>query len=207
MSSDPRESAALPQPAGVQRRTIIRGAMGGALVALLSSSGPAMAQGAAAPNNPFILLLKGIYSPVVNGPNLGLMLAPGQPLNLNDGSYSATKIYPVFGLEIGAGEDNHQRHSIGNFFVQFEKMPALCAYQLPRGAILMQFTSGGFTPHSDGQGGTFLEGTFELTILDANGIYSRFNGGHNHMVDRLHHLSTGQFDEFCFCVISQYQFP
>jgi hypothetical protein len=37
--------------------------MAGALVALLSSSGPAAAQGEGGPNNPFILLLHGIYSP------------------------------------------------------------------------------------------------------------------------------------------------
>jgi hypothetical protein len=72
----------------------------------------------------------------------------------------------------------------------------------------MQFLPGpGFTPHPDGQGGQFLEGTFELNIPDANGIYAPFKGGHNHMVDRLHKLANGQFDEFCFCVISQYQFP
>jgi hypothetical protein len=158
-----------------------------------------MAQGPSAPNDPFILLLQGIYSPV-KGPNLGL-----SSVNLSDGSYSTTKIYPVFGLEVGAGEDAQQAHAIGNFFVQFNG--SLCAYQLPKGAIAMKFTSGGFTPHDDGHGGQFLEGTFELTILEANGIYAPFQGGHNHMVDRLHKLSTGQFDEFCFCVISQYQFP
>jgi hypothetical protein len=34
-----------------------------------------------------------------------------------------------------------------------------------------------------------------------------FQGGHNHMVDKLHNLANGSFDEFCFCNISQYQFP
>jgi hypothetical protein len=198
---DPREPAAMRPSASIQRRTIIRSAMGGALVALLSSTGQAMAQGPSAPNNPFILLLQGIYSPVVKGPNLGL-----SGINLSDGSYSTTKIYPVFGLEVGAGEDAQQAHPIGNFFVQFSG--SLCAYQLPMGAIAMQFLPGpGFTPHPDGQGGQFLEGTFELNILDANGIYAPFKGGHNHMVDRLHKLANGQFDEFCFCIISQYQFP
>ena len=59
----------------------------------------------------------------------------------------------------------------------------------------------------DGNGGFYLEGTFELVILEATGVYQSFNGGHNHMVDRLHHLANGQFDEFCFCNISQYDFP
>ena len=68
-------------------------------------------------------------------------------------------------------------------------------------------TGGGFTPHPDGQGGQFLEGTFELTILDATGVYRAFKGGHNHMVDKLHKLADGRFDELCFCIISQYQFP
>jgi hypothetical protein len=60
-------------------------------------------------------------------------------------------------------------------------------------------------PH--GSGGQFDEGTFEPTILNATGIYRAFAGGHNHMVDRLHSLANGSFDEFCFCKISQYQFP
>ena len=66
-----------------------------------------------------------------------------------------------------------------------------------------------FVPSSDGQGGFFLGATFELSILDATGIYERFKGGHNHMVDRLHQLDAAgtQFDEFCFCNISSYQFP
>jgi len=40
--------------------------------------------------------------------------------------------------------------------------------------------------------------------------------GHNHMVDRLHQLKAGLpfarfptagYNEFCFCIISQYEFP
>jgi hypothetical protein len=64
-------------------------------------------------------------------------------------------------------------------------------------------------PFADGKGGFFLEGTFELSILDATGIYKRFKGGHNHMVDRLHQLDAAgtKFNEFCFCHISSYQFP
>ena len=69
------------EPINKQRRTLI----GGALVALLASPGRVMAQ-AAVPSNPFVLLLKGIYQPVVHGPNLGLRL-----VDLNDGSYSVQR--------------------------------------------------------------------------------------------------------------------
>ena len=101
--------------------------IGGALAALLSFPGRAMAQGHAVPDDSFVLLLKGLYRPVVKGPN------------------------PV--------------------------------------------------------PGRYLEGTFELTILEATGIYQPFVGGHNHMVDRLHFLppgdGSGGFDEYCFCFISR----
>jgi hypothetical protein len=62
----------------------IRRPFGGALVALLSLSGQAMANGPAAPNDPFILQLQGIYSPVVKGPDLGLSVG-GSPVNLSNG--------------------------------------------------------------------------------------------------------------------------
>lgn len=104
----------------------------------------------------------------------------------------------------------------GDFYVSFSN--PVCVYDLPHGAIAMQFASSPviadigfntFVPFRDGKGGFFLEGTFELSIVDATGIYKRFKGGHNHMVDRLHQLDAAgtQFDEFCFCNISTYQFP
>jgi hypothetical protein len=163
------------------------------------------------PNNPFILLLKGLYQPVPvgDGPanNLGL-----SAVNLSDGSYSRTLIYPVFGIP----ESRDQDKFIGKFYVQITGN--LCAYDLPDGAIAMQFASSPvlqdigfntFVPFPDGKGGFFLEGTFELMILEATGIYRALQGGHNHMVDRLHQLDAAgtKFDEFCFCNISQYEFP
>jgi len=178
---------------------------------MLLSPRPAVANQIDTPSDPFILLLKGIYQPVAvgQGPssNLGL-----KSVNLSDGSYSKTKIYPVYGISNEDGAID-QDQTIGNFFVQFNGN--LCAYQLPGGAIAMQFASApttppgfnGFVPFPDGSGGFFLEGTFELTILEATRIYAPFQGGHNHMVDKLHQLATGQFDEFCFCNISTYQFP
>jgi hypothetical protein len=185
----------------IPRRTLI----GGALAALAASPKRMLADEEDRPNNPFILLLTGVYQPVVHGPNLGL-----SSVNLSDGSYSTTKIYPIFGVK-GV---NNQEKSIGNFYVQFKGN--LCAYDLPGGAVAMRFNDAvpgappgfnGFVPFPDGMGGAYLEGTFELTILEATGIFHAFAGGHNHMVDRLHQLANGSFDEFCFCNISQYQFP
>ena len=63
---------------------------------------------------------------------------------------------------------------------------------------------GVLTPSSDGLGGFFLNGTLELTILEATGIFRSFKHGHNHMVDRLHQLADGSFDEYCFCFISRH---
>jgi hypothetical protein len=185
-----------PESTNLGRRSLLSG-----LAALLASSPLAKAENAEVPNDPFILLLTGIYQAVAAGAgpatNLGLT-----KVNLNDGSYSATKIYPVFGID---GKDEDDKRPIGTFYVQFNG--DFCAYDLPGGSLAMAFTAGGFTPHADGRGGLFLEGTFELTIIEATGVYSKFQGGHNHMVDRLHQLSTGQFDEFCFCNISTYPFP
>jgi hypothetical protein len=171
------------------------------------------------PNDPFIVLLHGIYQsvPMGTGPadNLGLT-----SVNLSDGSFSKTQIYPVWGVD-GA---NDQKKAIGSFYPQATLANGtitfnglFCAYDLPGGSIAMRFLLpgpvgapdgfDGFVPFRDGKGGYFLEGTFELTIVEATGVYQAFQGGHNHMVDRLHQLPNGQFNEFCFCNISQYQFP
>ena len=188
------------------RRMFIGGALG--LGALLASRRPVMADIESVPNNPFILLLQGVYQPVPigQGPadNLGL-----STVNLSNGLFSTTQIYPIFGVD-GA---NDQKKPIGTFYVG----GGLCAYQLPGGAIAMKFTGGAFSMIiPDGSGGQYDEGTFELTILEANGVYSAFKGGHNHMVDRLHQFVAGPafagfpssgYDEYCFCIISQYQFP
>jgi hypothetical protein len=196
------------EPANRQRRRLIGGAIGGAMVALLPFSGRVMAQETAAPGDPFILLLKGIYEPVVDAPDIGL-----SAVDLNDGSYTTTKIYPAFGITGSTNNDNQGDNAVGNIYVRAGAMTQnggkLCAYQIPGGALAMRFTDGGFStiPHPDGQGGQFMEGTFELKILEATGIYRAFQGGHNHMVDKLQKLADGTFDELCFCVISQYQFP
>lgn len=193
------------KPVNKQRRTFI----GGAVATVLASSLPVRADFESTPNDPFILLLHGIYQPVPAGAgpagNLGLTT-----VNLSDGSYAATRIYPIFGVD-GA---NDQKKAIGTFFGQFAG--SSCAYDLPGGSIAMTFLPpppgapagfNGFVPFPDGAGGYYLEGTFELTIAEATGIYGAFQGGHNHMVDRLHQLADGDFNEFCFCNISQYSFP
>lgn len=194
----------------ISRRTLL-GGMSGALAALLAAPKRVMADRPdKGPNDPFIVLLNGVYRAVTadNAPanNLGLT-----SVTLGDGTYSRVRIYPIFGID---GSHN-QDHAIGTFYVQFNG--SLCAYDLPGGAIAMQFLNppdgapGGydaFVAHGDGAGGAYLEATWELTIMEATGIYSAFQGGHNHMVDRLHMLSDGTtFDEFCFCNISTYDFP
>jgi len=180
----------------IQRRTLIGGALVTLLSApLLSAPGRVMAQAQAVPNDSFVLLLKGVYEPVVDGPNLGL-----SEVNLSDGSYSKTRIYPVTGIPGNTNTDQ----TVGDFYVQFSGESPLCAYHVPGGSFAMRFTGGGFTKFEpDGLGGTYLIGTFELTILEATGIYHSFVGGHNHMVDKLHQLANGSFDEYCFCFISR----
>ena len=178
----------------VTRRT----AIGAALVAAspLLFPGRVRAQAKAVPNDPFVLLLKGLYQPVVHGPNLGLSM-----VDLNDGSYSTTKIYPVSGIP---GNKNPNK-AVGDFYVQIGG--ELCAYHIPGGSFAMRFTGSDFVFVPDGVGGQYLEGTFELTILEATGIYRSFVGGHNHMVDKLHFLAPGDgsggVDEFCVCNISR----
>jgi hypothetical protein len=174
----------------ITRRAAIGGALGGAFVTLLAPE-LAMATEKAPKAAPLVLLLKGLYSPVVNGPDLGL-----STVDLSDGSYSTTRIYPV----IGTPDHTNVLEAIGDFYVQFTGM--LCAYDLPGGAIAMEFTPNtNLISVPDGCGGTFLQGTFELTIPEASGAFRSFAGGHNLMVDNLHFLASGDVDEYCFCFI------
>jgi hypothetical protein len=161
------------------------------LAFLLISSRPALAGPLG--NDPFLLLLKGIYQPVTHAPNLGLT-----GIDLNDGSFSVTDIHPITTVP---GVNSSNSAAIGKFYVQFNG--SLAVYDLPGGTVVMQFTSADNpTQISDQQGGLYIQQTFELTILQATGIYSGFVGGHNHMVDRFHALANGAFDESCICIIS-----
>lgn len=179
----------------ISRRTAIGGGLAGlaGLGGLLLFPGPLLAK---QPSDSFVVLLKGLYQPVVHGPNLGL-----STVDVNDGSYSTVAIYPVS----GAPGNQDPNKAVGNFYVQFSG--DLCAYHIPGGSFSMRFLpENNVAFRDDGVGGRFLEGTWELTILEATGIYRPFVGGHNHMVDRLHFLAPGDgsggVDEYCFCFIS-----
>lgn len=175
----------------ITRRAAIGAALGGAFVTLVAGPELAMAAEKAPTKAPLVLLLKGLFSPVVNGPDLGL-----STVDLSDGSYSTTKIYPVIGT---AGHTN-VLEAIGDFYVQFTG--TLCAYDLPGGAIAMEFTpNSNVISVPDGCGGSFLHGTYELTIPEANGAFRSFERGHNQMVDNLRFLASGDVDEYCFCFI------
>jgi hypothetical protein len=181
------------EPTNIPRRALLGGA--GALVALLASPVSVMAE---APDSPFVILLKGLYEPVVQAPNLGLSV-----VDLSDGSYSKTQIYPISGIPGSTNPDK----TIGDFYGQPTTGGDLCAYHVPGGSFAMRFTGSDVHFVPDGFGGQFLVGTFELTILEGTGIYESFVGGHNHMVDNLHFLAPGDgsggIDEFCFCNITR----
>lgn len=179
------------QTTNIQRRTLI----GGALVALLASPGRAMAKGLTVPAASFAVLLKGLYQSVGvgDGPDLGL-----STVNLSDGTYSTTKIYPASGFP---GSDDALT-PVGDFYVQ--PNGDLCAYDLPGGALAMRFLSeNNITTFPDGQGGSILQGTWELTVLEATGAFQGFIRGHNHMLDNLHFLASGDVDEYCVCFVSR----
>ena len=90
--------------------------------------------------------------------------------------------------------------AIGDFYAQSDGM--LCAYDLPGGAMAMEFQPNpNLIDVPDGCGGSFLHGTYELTIPEANGRFRSFAGGHNLMVDNLRFLASGDVDEYCFCFI------
>lgn len=150
------------------------------------------------PADTFSVLLSGPYKPVSDCPDLGL-----KTVNVCDGTYSTTRIYPVSGLPVEGtkrANDPHRGSPIGRFYVQF--VGVNCAYELPGGTIAMVFTGNGLVPVSDGQGGTYLIGTIPLNVTEATGAYKKFVGGHNNMVDILRHLADGTFVEDCFCNIS-----
>jgi len=192
-TADVIEGSKTSKRAQISRRAAIGGALGGALVTLVARPELAVAQEGSRNHPSLGLLLRGRYEPVAHGPDLGLSM-----IDLNDGSYSKTKIYPAFGVP---GHTNVLKQ-IGVFYTQFAGV--LCAYDLPGGTIAMKFTPRSNTVSvPNGSGGEYLQGTYELRIPQATGDYRCFVGGHNHMVDDLHLLASGDIDEFCVCCISR----
>jgi hypothetical protein len=158
--------------------------------------------------NRFSVLLSGLYKPVTKCPDLGL-----STVNVCDGSYSTTKIYPISGLPVGQSDQFNQgnrptdfhcetANAIGDFYVAIGGMSPV-AYDLPRGTLSMVFTGNNVQRIPDGEGGTYIVGTFDLDIVEATGVYQPFVGGHNKMVDILHRLADGRFIEHCVCLISR----
>jgi hypothetical protein len=180
----------------IGRRALIGGALAGAAgLVVVPQHASAEANGKRDVEDAFAVLLKGRYQSVTQGPDLGL-----STVDLSDGSFSTVPIYPANAIH----GDVHT--AIGNFYAQLGG--ELCAYDLPGGALSMQFLpESSIITVDDGQGGNSLQGTWELTILEATGAFRHFKRGHNHMLDDLHFLAPGDgsngIDEYCVCFISR----
>ncbi len=136
-------------------------------LALLSAPAEVRADGPDVPGDSFVLLLTGVYEPLVRGPDLGLAL-----VDLDDGTYAKCRIHRVSGLP-GA-----TRKAVGNFYVNLDV--TLCAYQLPGGAFTAVFTEFLYEEVViDGE--LYQVGTAELVIPEGTGSYRRFVGGTIHM--------------------------
>ena len=105
------------------------------------------------PDDTFVILLQGTYTPVERCPDLGLL-----QVDLCDGSYSTVKIYPVVGLSEEDKEHGNRdtaKKAIGNFYVQLD-LGVSAVYDLPGGALAMVFRRPDHTvPVDDAHGGTF----------------------------------------------------
>ena len=165
----------------------------GALVALLSFAGEALGQAAVA-SNPFVILLEGVYEPVVNAPNLGL-----SQVDLRDQTLVPMKV-GIYNRDSGVPTPTEK--AIGTFYVQFAG--DLCTYHIPGGSFAAQFVGGDSEIADDGNGSWTETATWELNILQATGTYKPFAGGHIHMVDVFKFRSgDGTFLEHCFCHVSR----
>ena len=144
------------------------------------------------PSNPFVVLLEGTFvSPPGVVPDLGLVLP-----NLNNGIYKTVPIY-----NIDSGVPGPTDEAVGAFYALGGE--DYFAYDLGKGALTAMMFASDVVVSSDGSGGIYIIGTYELDILEATGIYRSFAGGHIHMVDVLHRTAAGIFIEHCFCYISR----
>ena len=148
-----------------------------------------------APSNPFVTLLEGIYEPVAHVPDLGFCR------DINNGFVIKVSIF-----NIDSGIPSPTDKVAGTFYVQYP-VGDLCAYDFPKGKILAKFTfvDDVTTSYEEFPDGSWIfEGTEELEILEATGIYQSFAGGHIHMVDRLEYrASDDKLIEHCFCHYSR----
>lgn len=144
------------------------------------------------PSNPFVILLEGTYGPVADAPDL----FPN--VDLNNGNYLTVPIY-----HLDSGVPGPTDNAVGNFYVFGE--PGIVIYDLRKGALRAKFIPELEDTEviPDGAGGIYINGTYELDILEATGIYQSFAGGHIHMVDVLQITAAGLFVEHCFCYISR----
>ena len=145
------------------------------------------------PSNPFVVLLEGTFQPAGVVPDLGLDLP-----NLNNGRYKTVPIYNV-----DSGVPGPTDEAVGTFYALGGEM--LFAYDLLKGALTAMMIPGTSVTQviPDGEGGFYINGTYELDILEATGIYRSFVDGHIHMVDVLHFTAAGPIVEHCFCHISR----
>jgi hypothetical protein len=172
-----------------RRRHAIRQALvGAAILGLVLISGRT-AKAHPPRGDSFVVLLQGIYEPVVRGPDLGLSL-----VDLDDGSYSKCDVYRVSGLP------GTTTRAIGTFWVNFDV--TLCAYRLPGGAFSAVVTEFHYEFVEIG-GELYQVGTAELVIPEATGIYRSFVGGSIHMEFMTHVIDEVTFDEHCLCFISR----
>ena len=143
------------------------------------------------PSNTFVILLEGTYAPASSVRDLGLSLP-----HLNNGLYVTV---PIYHLESGIPDPEDE--IVGAFYALGEG--PLVAYDLGKGAITATFVGENTVVTPDDTGGIFITGTYELDILEANGIYRSFAGGHIHMVDVLQITGDGRLVEHCFCYVSK----
>ena len=105
-----------------------------------------------APSNSFVVLLEGTFVPAGAVADFGLVLP-----NLNNGIY---KKVPIYNINSGVPGPNDQ--AVGTFYALGGEM--LFAYDLRKGALTAMMTSSNTVTTSDGAGGIFISGTYELMM-------------------------------------------